>query len=632
MRHLFCFCWIAALLVVTSPAAAERPNILWLTSEDNGPQLGCYGDNYAETPNIDALAARGLVYFNAWSNAPVCAPARTAIITGMYPTSLGAQHMRSLVDLPASIRLLPQYLRQAGYYCTNNSKEDYNVRPAGQVWDESSTQAHWRGRRNGQPFFAVFNFTTTHESQIRTRPHRPVHDPEKVRLPAYHPDTPEVRLDWAQYYDKLTEMDRQVGQILRQLQADGLADDTIVFYFGDHGPGMPRCKRWPYNSGLHVPLIVSFPEKWRRLAAGEYAPGATTDRLVAFVDLAPTVLGLAGVNPPAHMQGRPFHGRIAAAPHSYLHGFRDRMDERYDMVRSTRDKRFVYIRNFMPHRRYAEHVAYMFETPTTRVWQRLYQQGKLSPAQSRFWQTKPPEELYDLQADPDEVNNLAASPQHREILLRFRDVTHDFLITTRDVGFLPEPLMHERAGDSTITELAHDTSRFPIEKILAVAEEATTSEPVAIAPLLAALDSPDAAIRYWAVLALLIRGEEAVSQAGEKLVEHLNDKSPGVAIAAGEALARYGQEPHRKAALNVLVDLAEVTRHGPFTSAFALNALDASGPAARPVVPRIERLTTADASFSQQMRSNDTANRLVDHILNQLRADDYEKTAPPNAK
>ena len=331
--------WLAWLAFSFACVAAEnsRPNILWITSEDNGPQLGCYGDSYAQTPNLDQLAARGMIYLNVWSVAPVCAPARTALISGLYPSSTGSEHMRSMVKLPAHMKMFPQFLREAGHYCSNNSKEDYNLEKPGKVWDESSNKAHWKNRAPGQPFFAVFNHVVTHESQIRKRPHQFKHDPAKVRIPRFHPDALEVREDWAQYYDKMTEMDALAGANLRELEKAGLAEDTIIFYFGDHGPGMPRCKRWPYNSGLHVPLIVYFPPKFRHLAPNDYRTGGKSDRLVSFVDFAPTVLKLAGIKAPEWMQGAPLN---APAP-QFLHGLRGRMDERYDMVRSVRDKRYV---------------------------------------------------------------------------------------------------------------------------------------------------------------------------------------------------------------------------------------------------------------------------------------------------
>jgi len=220
--------------------AAERPNILWITCEDTGQELGCYGDSYAETPNLDRLAARGLRYRNAWSNAPVCAPARTTIISGVYPPCTGAENMRSEVEMPAFMHMYPELLRQCGYYCTNNSKTDYNLRAPEKLWDECSGKAPYKNRQPGQPFFAIFNITVSHESQIRVRPHELKHDPAKAPLPAYHPDTPEVRHDWAQYYDKVTEMDAIAGKHLKELEQAGLADDTIVFFYGDHGPGMPR--------------------------------------------------------------------------------------------------------------------------------------------------------------------------------------------------------------------------------------------------------------------------------------------------------------------------------------------------------------------------------------------------------
>ncbi|NUQ65736.1 MAG: sulfatase [Pirellulales bacterium] len=380
-----------ALLSVFAFAAdgPAKPNILWLTCEDIGPHLGCYGDKYADTPNLDRLAAKGTIYLHAWSNAPVCAPARTAIISGMYPTSTGSQHMRSMAPMPEGTRMYPQFLCEAGYYCTNNSKEDYNLEKPGKVWDDSSGKAHWNNRREGQPFFAIFNFTVTHESQIRKRPHELVHDPAKAPVPAYHPDTPEVRRDWAQYYDNITTMDKQAGQRLRELEEAGLADETIVFFYGDHGSGMPRSKRFPYHSGLHVPLLVCIPAKYQALAPGDYRAGGTTDRLVGFVDFAPTVLSLAGIEPPSYIEGRAFLGRYDAGAQPYLFGFRGRMDERYDTIRSVTDGRYVYLHNYMPHLPYGQHVRYMFDTPTTRVWKELHDQGKLTAQQDHFWRMMP---------------------------------------------------------------------------------------------------------------------------------------------------------------------------------------------------------------------------------------------------
>ncbi len=612
---------MAVIGLTSVPAfAADRPNILWVSSEDNGPHLGCYGDEYADTPNIDALATRGIVYLNAWSTAPVCAPARTTIISGMYPPSLGAEHMRSMVKLPDSIKMFPQYLRDAGYYCTNNSKEDYNLGKPGQVWDDSSGRAHWRGREDGQPFFSVFNFTTTHESQIRKRKgHTPVHDPAKVRVPAYHPDAPEVRQDWAQYYDKLTEMDRQVGKVLTQLKEDGLYENTIVFYFGDHGAGMPRSKRWPYNSGLHVPLVVSIPEKYRELTTEKTIANAKSNRLVAFVDFGPTVLSLAGVEPPSHMQGQAFLGEHERAPKQYLHGFRGRMDERIDMVRTIRNQRFQYIRNYLPHRRYGEHVAYMFQTPTTKVWKAKYDAGELNEEQSHFWEVKPSEELYDLRNDPDEVRNLADSPEHAKVLSSLRTAQHDFLMETRDAGFLPEPMLHDRAGDTTIYEMVQDPDRYPLREILETADLATFRKAKNVnTTLLEKLLADDAAIRYWAVVGFTVRGEDAVRFAEEDLIERYDDDSASVAVAAAEAVARYGSKANQSEALQVLVKYADPQTKDVFTSTLALNALDVIGSDAKPVWEKIQDLKIKHPDFGKRMRMGGIPENLLNHIGSQV--------------
>ena len=327
-------------------------------------------------------------------------------------------HMRSKGVPPPGVKAFTEYLRAAGYYTTNQAKTDYNVeappanRPPDSVWDDTGTRAHWRNRPDpAQPFFSVFNINTTHESQIRLDPAQFAnvtarvtaearHDPAKAVLPPYYPDTPVVRADWARYYDLITAMDREVGDILKQLEDDGLADRTIVFFWGDHGRGLPRGKRWVYDSGIQVPLIVRWP--------GGLRGGTVVDDLVTLMDLGPTVLSLAGVPVPAHMHGRAFLGAGRAAPREYVFAHRDRMDEAYDTIRAVRDARYKYIRNAFPGRPYAQHIAYMEEMPTMQEWRRLYKDhmNALSPEFGRalnatqllfFQPEKPPEELYDLQ-------------------------------------------------------------------------------------------------------------------------------------------------------------------------------------------------------------------------------------------
>ncbi len=605
-RDFLCLTGATACAAAAVPAFAQsgeqkRPNILWIVSEDNGPNLGCFGDKYADTPNLDRLAARGTRYSTVWSSAPVCAPARTAIITGMLPTATGSEHMRSQTRLPSNMLMFPCYLRQAGYYCTNNAKEDYNLEKTGQVWDESSKKAHWRNRKPGQPFFAVFNFETTHESQIRARPHPPVHDPATVRLPAFHPDTPEVRLDWAQYHDKMTEMDRQAGQLLRQLDEDGLTEDTIVFYYGDNGPGMPRFKRWPYNSGLHVPLIVVIPDKFRQMAGGDYRPGSESKRLLSFLDLAPTVLSLAGIRPPEFMHGSPFHGIHRARPHEYVHGFRGRMDERYDLVRSVRDKRFVYVRNYRPEVIYGQFLAYMFETPTTRIWKRLYDEGKLKPPMTYFWETKPVEELYDLENDPDEVKNLAASPQYRAVLDRFRKIQRDYLVRIRDLGFLPEDEIHSRTKRDSPYEMGHDEGRYPVEKVLDIAGLATSGKGAEESSLRVALQAEDSAVRWWAVRGLTLRGSKAVKQAVEEIRRCMADPCPSVRVVAAHAIAEYEDGVERDKALALLVELANVKTNGLYVALAALNAIVALGPKAASVRERVKGLPGSDPRLPDRL-------------------------------
>jgi len=594
-----CTLLAACAFVPCSTSAAELPlpNILWLTSEDHGPEMGCYGDKLARTPNIDGLAADGMIFKRAWSVAPVCAPARTAIISGVYPSSSGGLHMRSMVSLPDSMKMYPQFLRESGYYCSNNSKTDYNLREPAKVWDESSAKAHWKNRPEAKPFFAIFNSTKSHESQIRTRPHQQITDPANVRVPAYHPDTPEVRQDWAQYYDKVSEADADAGRHLKEIADAGLADETIVFYFGDHGSGLPRSKRWPSNSGLHVPMVVHFPEKWQHLAPKEYKAGGMSNRLVSFVDLAPTVLSLAGIMPPNWMQGHAFAGPHQSQPQPYLYGERGRMDERMDMVRSVTDGRYVYLRNYFPHVSQAQHVTYQFETPTTRIWHDLFTAGKTNEAQSIFWRVpKAIEELYDLDSDRDEVLNLAQSPEHREILEKLRTAQRQHVISVRDVCFLPEREIHARSENSTPYEMAHDPANYPLERIVTSAGVSSGLDPAKVPELLAMLKDSDSAVRYWGAMGLLMRGEDAVRPQTVALQAALSDSSPNVQIVSAQALGAYGDSNAQEMALETLAALVSPETNGVLTSMAALSAVEALVDAASSLHEQIAQLDPSGPS------------------------------------
>lgn len=436
-------------LVSPRVVGAERPNILWISLEDISPDLGCYGDQYAVTPNIDSLAKNGCRFTRAFTHAGVCAPSRSGIITGMHPTTIGTHYMRCKGVPPAHVKCFTEYLRAAGYSCTNDSKTDYNFDAPLTAWDDNRPGAHWRNRPTKEtPFFAVINLTSTHESQIRLpeaqlqqrrdtlAPHE-LHDPAKAQLPPYYPDTPVVRRDMANYYDNLTWTDRRVGQILKDLADDGLAESTIVFFWGDHGRGLPRHKRWLYDSGIRVPLVVRWP--------GKIVPGSVREDLVCFLDLAPTVLSLAGIDRPKHFQGQVFLGDQRAAEREYVYAARDRMDETLDTIRAVRDKRFKYIRNYLPELPYAQPITYMDEMPTMKELRRLAAEGRLSGPQKIFFQpSKPVEELYDTDGDPHEIHNLADNPEYAAELARLRAAHETWRRETGDLGLIPEAEVMER--------------------------------------------------------------------------------------------------------------------------------------------------------------------------------------------
>lgn len=553
-RVIVSLIWAAFLLPGLRAQETVRPNIIWITSEDNGAFLGCYGDSFATTPHLDRLASRGFMYSHAFSNTAVCAPSRNTIITGVYANSNGHQNMRSTYPKSEQVELYPRLLRKAGYYCSNRTKEDFNIDHAQtkDVWNALGPEAHYKNRPRGTPFFSVFNIEISHESSLFD----PIpddklrHRPEKVKLPPYHPDSPEMRHDWAQYYDKVEDMDAAVGKLLKELEESGEAENTIVFYYSDHGGVLARSKRYLYDTGTRVPFIVYIPEKFKKMYPAA-APGQKVNRLVSFVDLAPTLLSIADAPIPPYMQGRPFLGaKIAPAP-AFVYQFRDRMDERFDMSRAVVDGKFRYIRNYMPHRIYGQYIAYLFRAASIRSWEEAYKNGTCNELQSTFWKTKPPEELYDRENDPWEVHNLAADPAYMPVLNRMRKACHEWMLSIHDTGFIPEAEMSDKVGNANAYDYMRQKS-IPLDRIIQAADFSSDPESGELSELVKLLDADQAAIRYWAVTGMLIRGEKA-QKAIPALKKAAKDPSNSVSIVAAEALYRLGEkETGRQALLRAL--------------------------------------------------------------------------------
>lgn len=561
-------------LIVLNSCQEERPkelpNILWLVSEDNSPFLGCYGDEFATTPNLDKLASEGFLYTHAYANAPVCAPTRNTIITGVYANSNGCQHMRSYYPISEVISTYPELMRKAGYYCTNNSKTDYNsnsIEP-NEIWDESSNKAHYKNRPEGNPFFAVFNCGISHESSIhKWIPNEDLrHSPDEVPIPPYHPKTPEMKHDWAQYYDKVEDMDAWMGEKLKELDDAGLAENTIVFYYGDHGGVVARSKRYVYESGTRVPFIVRIPEKYKYLFPAEKT-GSKIDRLISFVDLSPTLLSIAGIEIPDFLQGNAFLGDQKTKDPQYAFMFRGRMDERYDMSRAVRDQKYRYIRNYMPYRIYGQHLEYLWRAPSIRSWEEAYKNGECNEIQSKFWEPKPVEELYDTENDPWEVNNLANDPNYKDVLVRLRQANKDWMMRIYDTGFIPEANSIDRRDGQPMYDYMR-SGGVNLDPIVKAAETATLGKTENIETLKTYLSSDEPAIRYWGATGLLILKDKA-QLALPELEKALNDKQANVVNVAAEAVYRMGEkEIAKKALLNSLDDPNE------FARCHALNVID----------------------------------------------------------
>ena len=562
------FLCIIVLSLAARAHADDRPNILWVVSEDNSHHwLGCYGNEQVSTPNIDQLAAEGVRYEFAYSNAPVCAVARSTLITGRYACSIGTQNMRSRYPIPSDIQPFVSYLRDSGYYCVNRAKTDYNFKTDdGSHWDESGNKSHWKNCPKGKPFFAVFNSGISHESSLFENkkksarkngliPEIPSQDPASVTLPPFLPDTPEIRDDWVTYLDILAAMDKQIGDWLAELDDAGLRENTIVIYYSDHGGILPRAKRYIYDTGTHVPMIVQYPEKLAKSAPG--LPGSTSDRPVSFVDLAPTTLSLAGVDIPQGMQGRAFLGEQTqeAAPYVFLFG--QRFDARMlRFVRAVTDGQYRYIRNFNPHRHRGILAGYPHSQSGWRSFYALQQAGKTDAAQSSFWKVpQPVEELYDTQDDPWEVTNLAGDPAHAKRLEAMRAATFETMKKIRDTGLVPEAMYNRISEKGTVYDYVHNEN-FPYEKVLELAVTACDGDVQALPELEEVMKSKHPIMRYWGAVGCTIRGTNAAS-ARELLQSLLRDPEPAVQLAAAEALVAVGE---RQVGLKGLVDVLSTTR------------------------------------------------------------------------
>jgi arylsulfatase A-like enzyme len=561
------------------------------------------------TPNIDRLAAQSVCYTNAYAPAPVCSPARSCLITGVYASSLGTENLRSTFPIPEFIKGFPTYLRDAGYYCTNNVKTDYNTSNEPAIikasWDECSATAHWRSRKAGQPFFSVFNCMTSHQGPSTVVPYEQFekevrqklepgerHDPAKAPVPPYWPDTPITRRTLARVYDCITAMDKEhVGNLLKELDEDGLAENTIVFFYSDGGAGMPRHKRLVLDSGLHVPLLIRFPKKFQTLAPAR--PGETVDRLVSFVDFPPTVLSLVGLPIPGYMQGQAFLGQAAAAPREHVFGARDRVDEAIDLARSVRDKRYLYVRNYMPHVSYNQPEGYSDQAEVRREITRLAAEGKLDAVQMAYaGPTKALEELYDSQNDPLQIRNLAESSEHRPILERMRKLHRQWVFETRDLGFLPETDRWERSRGTTPYHMAKEPEKYSPARVLEAAEWVGHRD--ALDKQVKLLADSDSAVRYWAAVGLRALGKGAAS-AREALVKALRDSAAAVRIEAAGALAALEQSKEALAALTESLRSEQLDE-----AEHAARTLQMLGEKARPAFPAMK----AALERSKQMDPN----------------------------
>lgn len=500
------------LLLITSCSTTtepiEHPNIVWITSEDNSTHyMELFDPNGAPAPNIEALAEQGITFTNAFSNAAVCSAARSTLISGCYGPRMASHYHRNIekVSMPDGIEMFPAYLKQAGYYTTNNAKEDYNIHKSDSVWDDSSKKASWRNRANGQPFFHVFNIATTHESRLHFTEEQMLStktktNPEDCFIQPNHPETELFKYTNAYYRDKIMQMDSEVGAVVSELKKDSLMDETFIFYFGDHGGVLPGSKGYILETGLHIPLVVYVPEKYKHLVS--YTQGSKSNGFVSFIDFGATVLNLASVKIPKGIDGQAFLGKNISKEEleqrDETYSYADRFDEKYDMVRAVRKGKFKYIRNYQPYNFDGLMNNYRYKQLAYKEWEKLHADNQLNPVQSQFFSGKEAEALYNIEEDPFETNNLAYNTDHKDQLLLMREKLNNWSETTPDLSFFPEHYLIKNAFNN-LTEFGSKNAD-KLKKYKAIADLSLKDYNEVEPQIIQALQSHDEWERYWGII------------------------------------------------------------------------------------------------------------------------------------
>lgn len=549
---LFCF------LVILTASAQDRPNILWLTFEDTSPEfIGCYGNKVAKTPVMDKLAAEGTRFTAAYSTGSVCSPSRNALILGCKTYTLGTGNHRSNYPIPDTMTGFPKYLRDAGYYTSNNSKTDYNTSAAMRIiqesWDESSGEAGWWKRKAGQPFFAVFNSMSSHQSRTMTEPFaqykKQIIDQlaesqqtkdAAVLLPPFFRDSPAMRKQAARIYNAITKTDTEFGELLARLEKEGLRENTIIFMFADHGEGMPDAKTNGKGLGHRVPFIAWFPEKYKHLSPWKKA-GAVTDEKIDFVDLAPTVLSLAGVAIPAYMQGRSLVGesgtperRKPEPPYLFLSS--DRSDESYDLTRTVIKGHYAYTRVFMPYIPELRYLQYMDVGEITQHIRSDFKDKKLNNVQQQMLLPRPAELLYDQDKDPWEIDNLAQKKGYETLLNEFRSQLRIHVLSQRDVLFLPEYEIARLSKTTNPYTFRQQDANYPVRDIYEAASLSGFHDSVTLKRQVGLLKNGNPIVRYWALMGLRSQPKPALGPYRAQLTVALTDNYPLNQIIAASIL------------------------------------------------------------------------------------------------